>query len=91
MHQTQAVDVDGTVISVNGTVENLKPTWITHDLSSKKSIAEKCPCLVKGCENIPRTRLSEHILSDYVHHLPQSRFPDNVITLPIDYLWLKLS
>ena len=88
MHQTHAVDVDGPVISVNGTI---KLTWITHDFSSKKSIAEKCPCLVKKCESIPGTRLSEHILSDCVRHLPQSMFPDNVITLPIDYLWLKLS
>ena len=53
----------------------LKP-WAYLDCTRKKSIAEKCPCLVKGCENIPRTRL--HIPSDCVCHLSQSMFPDNV-------------
>ena len=76
------------------TVETLS-TRIAHDLSSKKSIAEKCPCLVKGCEDVhvPENQtVSEHILNDPVCHQPHSMFSYNIITLPMycTYMYMTL-
>ena len=64
MHQTHAVDVDGPVISVNGTIETLSLPG-----SHMTSLAENT--------GIPGTRLSEHILSDYVCHLPEGMYVTN--------------